>query len=296
MKRYNSPVYPISPSFDNDENLDVKTTSEYVKYLSNNGAKVIMTTAGTSQFNLMSTHEVRELNKLVYENFEGQKILGLQPLSLKDLLIEINELNDKELDVSNTAILILFPERYHNEKQVIEFFTEVCETSIYPVLVHGNILKRCKGGEYEYDKSLLSKLYDIKGFIGMKEEASNLMSSTVNLPKNMEVIVAGGSMKRFWALEPHGATTYLTGVGSFNPKIEEEFYESYMNGDFNNSKRIMDQYEKPLFEIFMSIGWHPSMRTALKYMGYINNDKRPFAKLSDLEITLIETALKIILK
>ena len=47
-------------------------------------------------------------------------------------------------------------------------------------------------------------------------------------------------MKRFWSLEPFGATTYLTGVGSFNPQIEEKFYQLYKNNNLINT------FENPL--------------------------------------------------
>ena len=133
------------------------------------------------------------------------------------------------------------------------------------------------GGTYEYSKPLLEKLSNIEGFIGMKEEASNLMHSTTNLPKdNFEVIVAGGSMKRFWGLCPHGATTYLTGVGSFFPKLEESFFSNYKNHNINECLSIINKIETPLFETFMSSGWHLSMRTALKELGFINSDRKPF--------------------
>ena len=39
-----------------------------------------MTTAGTSQFNLLTTNEIHELNACI-SDFEGLKILGIPPVS-----------------------------------------------------------------------------------------------------------------------------------------------------------------------------------------------------------------------
>jgi dihydrodipicolinate synthase/N-acetylneuraminate lyase len=64
IKRFNGPVYPISPSFDENENLELESTKKYLTHLKDGGAKIVMTTAGTSQFNLMS----REVEWVVHMN------------------------------------------------------------------------------------------------------------------------------------------------------------------------------------------------------------------------------------
>lgn len=276
MNKFRAPVYPIPPSFDVYENLDLESTKKYIQYLSGTGAQIAMTTAGTSQYNLLSVDEVRKLNTIV-SSFDGEKILGLPPLSTKHLLEEIDWMNSN-FEPMDTSLLILFPERYYDDDQIVEFFEEICSKSDFDILVHGNILKKGMGGSYEYSKPLLDRLSEIDGFIGMKEEAGNLMHSTTNIPSNLEVIVAGGSMKRFWALEPHGATTYLVGVGSFNPAWEEIFYDDYSDSHmpFEHAHKIIKTVETPLFDVFMKNGWHLSMRTALKHMGYIKFDRKPF--------------------
>lgn len=284
---FNSPVYPIPPSFNINEDLEVESTKKYLKYLKEKGVKTVMTTAGTSQFNLLDNEEIRTLNNIVSE-FNGNKILGLPPLSTLHLKKEIELLNNQNL--TDTYILILFPERYYDDEQVITFFEEICNHSNYPVLVHGNILRRGFGGDYEYSRPLLESLKKIDGFIGMKEESSTLMHSIKNIPDGLEVIVAGGSMRRFWSLEPHGATTYLSGVGSFNPIHEERFYESYFKNP-SDAKKIMNEVETPLFNVFMSIGWHASMRNALKSMGYIKNDRKPFYQITNEEEVKIKKLL-----
>ena len=46
-------VLPIPPSYHKDGTLDRTQTSKYVQWLEKSGVKCIMTTAGTSQFNLL---------------------------------------------------------------------------------------------------------------------------------------------------------------------------------------------------------------------------------------------------
>lgn len=288
---FNSPVYPISPSF-KDEVLELNSTKKYLNFLSKEGAQIIMSTAGTSQYNLMSIEETREFNKGLL-SFPGKKILGIPALSLFHLKKEIEYYNKLE----NIYLLILFPERYYNNKQILDFFKEVCSVSNHPILVHGNSLRKGYGGVYEYDYSLLKELSQIKGFIGMKEESSTVGFASNNIQNlNLEIIVAGGSMRRFWSLEPFGATTYLTGVGSFNPSLEETFYQLYKRGKLNEAKKIIEKFETPLFNTFMKVGWHASMRESLKLMGFILENRKPFIILGGAEKLSVKEALNKVIK
>lgn len=271
------PVYAIPPSFKNDI-LDCGLTVKYLNFLENKHASRVLTTAGTSQFNLLSIDEIFELNKCIIDNFKGEKILGLPSLSTLHLKHEISRLN--KLEATNTGILILFPERFYSEEQVIKFFREVCSTTTYPVYVHGNTLRKGNGGTYEYSNSLLKELSKIGNFKGMKEEYSSLdlaINSIQNL--DLDIIVAGGSMRRFWTLSPFGASSFLTGVGNFNPKHSEDFYLHYTLGHYENCLDIIKNIETPLFKVFMKVGWHASMRESLKYQGFILEDRKPFTIL-----------------
>jgi dihydrodipicolinate synthase/N-acetylneuraminate lyase len=275
---FNGPVYPIPPSFTSNEILEELSTRNYLSYLYENGAGTVMTTAGTSQFNLMSVEEIREFNAIV-SSFLGKKILGIPAMSKHHLTKEILYYNSQ--NYSNTFLLLIFPERYYNDDQIVEFFDHACRISEYPILAHCNPLKKGNGGVYEYGFDVLKKLSTLHNFIGIKEESSTLEYSMMNLQSlDLEIIVAGGSMRRFWSLEPFGATTYLSGVGSFNPKYEEDFYRLYKNSLFAEAKHIIEEIETPLFNTFMRIGWHASMRESLKSMKYISCNRSPFINLS----------------
>ena len=287
------PVYAIPPSFKDDQ-LDCDSVSKYLKYLEDNKATRVLTTAGTSQFNLLSLDEIFQLNKCLVDNFTQEKILGLPALSLKHLKIEIEKLN--QLKSSNTKLLILFPERYYSDDQILEFFDAICAFSLYPIYLHGNPLRKGMGGTYEYTNTLLETLSRIDNFEGIKEEYSSLDLSIKSIQNlDLDIIVAGGSMRRFWTLSPFGATSFLTGVGNFNPTHSEEFYRAFANGEYGKCMDIIQNIETPLFNIFMKVGWHAAMRTALKTQGYIFEDRKPFITLPVDQIKQVTTSLNKIL-
>ena len=280
---FNSPVYPLCPSFNGgeDNNLEIESTKKYIKFLEESGVKHIMTTAGTSQFNLLSVEEIRKLNSTLKE-FKYNKIIGIPQLSLVHIKEEIKYYNSFFKDIENVYLLILFPERYYNDDQIVNYFNEVSELSNFPILAHGNTLRKGYGGTYIYENELLGKLSEIPNFIGIKEESPTIDFSIKEMDSlNLEIIVAGGSMRRFWCLHPFGATSYLSGVGSFFPNLEEIFYNMMWMGKLEEAKSIMKSIEYPLFKIFMSVGWHASMRYTLQTMGFIKNNRSPFVEISD---------------
>lgn len=288
---FNKPVYPIPPSFENDK-LELKSTDKYIKYLQDNDASILMTTKGTSQFNLLDNNEIRIFNKNIILK-KGIKIIGLPEVSEYHLKKEI-DFYSKYLNKS-IYFLVLFPERYYNNKQIINFFKSICDYSPVPILAHGNSLRKGNGGTFEYDESLLLELSQIDNFIGIKEESSSIDFSHKNLIniKNLDIIVAGGSMRRFWSLYNYNATSFLTGIGSMFPKKSEKFYQSILNKDFDNCNNILKQ-EAHFFNCFMKIGWHASMRQALNIMGYLKENRKPFVELNNQQKNTIRNLIEVI--
>jgi dihydrodipicolinate synthase/N-acetylneuraminate lyase len=284
MSTYNHPVYPLVPSFDKNEEFDKKTTQKYLTYLEEQGAQTVMTTAGTSQFNLLSIEELRQLNDIA-SGFGKQKILGLPSFSSKLLHQEISLINKKRY--SQASIMLLFPERYYHNSEIIEWAHTAADLSEYPVLLHGMFMRKGTGGMYNYTSDLYNDIITHPNIIGTKEETSDLghafnVVAGINDPE-FSIIVAGGTLRRFMFLNPAGADTFLSGVGSFFPKIEERFYQAYIENDIKMCRYIIRKYETPMFHAFNPIGWHPAMRESLKIMGLCNQDRKPFAVLRDEE-------------
>ena len=62
------PVVPIPTPFTKDEDVDYRSLRSYVKFLINNGIKNIMTTIGTSRFNLLSQDEIKRSMRLLLKS------------------------------------------------------------------------------------------------------------------------------------------------------------------------------------------------------------------------------------
>lgn len=280
------PVFPIPPSYDDREYLDIEKTTEYCKYLIDKGARSLMTTAGTTQFNLMSIGEIHNLNASI-STLKASTILGLPGLSRKDLLENIKVANEK-YNRENTSLMLLYPDRFYDEKTIIDYFFEAATLSEFPCYLHGMFMRKGAGGTYNFTSSIINKLMSHKNIVGIKEETNNLgdaykFCENSNL-SNFRFIVAGGSMKRYNFLLPTGVQSFLSGIGNLFPEIEVKYCEYVSKGDYGSALKIIKEYENPLFEVFMKIGWHKSLREALRQMDLCClNNRSPWPEVSEEE-------------
>lgn len=278
----NSVVFPIVPAYNKDQDVKYDSIHNYVDYLKNDGASIFMTTAGTSQFHLLTNREIFKINSLVREKCDGTFIAGLKPGSLRETKEWIKEHNSI-LKGTDSCLLLLYPERYYDDDSIVKYFSELADYSKVPVLIHGMFMRRGNGGTYDFTADLVNELSEHPNIIGMKEENRDLMSA-YNLCKdadtdNFGIIVAGGSQKRFSLLQSVGAQSFLSGVGSLFPTIDITYHLSLNNNFYKEASELKTKYEDKLFDVFMGIGWHLSLRTALKQLKIISEyDRMPFVQ------------------
>ena len=258
-------VIAIPPSYTPEEELETDTTINYLNYLSSRGVGRVMTTAGTSQFNLLSLEEIHSFNACLVDCFEGEKIIGIPPLSTKDserFAVEA----EKYLD-DNSALMALYPDRYYGDDIVSEYLKNIREHTRKPIHVHGMVMRSGFGGSWNYQHDILSSLYEQEIVGGIKEEHSDFKKSydfIKGLPSEMDVIVAGGSMRRHQYLRSAGANAFLAGIGNLFPEIELDYCKSIDNQE--DTFKHLD-LETKLFNVFMTNGWHQSLRAGLNIMN-----------------------------
>ena len=285
-------VVAVPPSYDQEQNLETESTSEYVKYLHAHGATTVMTTAGTSQFNLLSTQEIHQLNQSIIDGFDRVSIVGVPGVSTKDACNFVE--NTKQYRKHNTHVMALYPDRFYDKGTVIDHVSRISDAWGGPVYLHTPKMRKGTGGDWNYTAEVVNELYYKDKLAGIKEEHSDLSASynfVAALNKRIDVIVAGGSMRRFNYLESAGANAFLSGIGNLIPDIETKFLNSHH--DWYES---FLQQETKFFNTFLKHGWHASLRSALKLLGLTCfNNRSPWPELSpdaEFEIMNIIKELK----
>jgi dihydrodipicolinate synthase/N-acetylneuraminate lyase len=273
------PVFPIIPCFDEIGQLNLDSTLKYIHYLEACGAVRFMTTAGTTQFNLLTREEIFELNMKLGVSIQSELILGVPPESIyhqSEMLKKLLQANSK------AKVLLSYPERFYEINDIVDYFSKIerqlpDKTQLY---IHGLALRDGRKGAREFDWELINAILSSTSMVaGMKEECSNyeagfLLCADCPPDIDFEFIVAGGSMRRFLFLGAVGAQSFLTGIGSLFPQVELCFYEHYMSGRMKEVNRMIRYCEAPFFKTFMGIGWHKALRYAGKKLGILDTTER----------------------
>ena len=269
------PVYPITPAFKKNQSIDWIKTKNYIKYLIKKGAKNLIITAGSSRINLLTDEELHKLNKLVSVESKKNNIISITSNHIYGDLNKTKKFIEKSIKNKASAILIYFSERYYGDNELKIFFKEldkICNNKI-KFLIHAVLLRN----EIPQQKKLIpisinvfDYLIKLKSFGGIKEEF-NISKYRIKLIKKyknkMNIISAGSSMRGFNEYHKYGLKSYLTSVGSFNPKIEEDFFDSlYYKKNRKKAENLIKRYEV-FFEDNKLIGWHLTMKTVLYLLG-----------------------------
>ena len=282
----NNFVIPIPPSYDEDQRLCCEDTQKYISYLEEEGAPVVMTTAGTSQYNLLSEPEIIKLN-LSLSSFSRKKILGLPPLPPVRLAKFVDSQMSALGDLTNTSFMALYPDRFYDNQSVADYFSSVVDMVGNPIYIHSMFMRSGRGGQWNFTSDILNDLFERGLVVGIKEEYNDIMAAynfILDLPKDMDIIVAGGSMRRHQFLKNAGAKYFLSGIGNLFPQIEKDY--------FNGKEEISLEKENEFFSVFNKHGWHRSLRIALSLMNLgCNYDRMPWPKRDAHVVEEIEKVL-----
>ena len=151
------------------------------------------------------------------------------------------------------------------------------------------------GSQVDLGVKFFDRMSTLKNFDGIKEEFDNSRLRYKLISKysdKFNIITAGPSMQGFLNSKWHGLTSYLSSVGSFDPKIEENFF--YKLSKSKNKKNIikfLDLYEN-FWEDELPEGWHICMKAGLSLMGIMDKTERlPLRPASDRTTKIIKKKL-----
>jgi len=277
---FSTPIFPIPPAFTDTylgddgakhgNELDLPQIGLYVQHLASKQAKIVMTTAGTSAYNLLGFSEILQFNRIVVENFPGKVVVGVPAYdtrTAKKFVEEFERIAADHLD--KVYYMWLYPERYYDDAIVMDYFFELTDHAQRPCLFDGKPMKHAKHGySVDFEANLINEIASHPNIIGMKEESSHMAKATQVIEdvktEEFAIILAEGSMSRFEMQHDNGACSFLTGIGSLFPEYAINYLDLKQQG---LSTRYYLAREAEGFEALMNIGWHLGFRTALQEMG-----------------------------
>ncbi len=277
--RITGPVYPVPPAFKQDYSLDLDAVAGYVGFLNSHNVRTIMTTAGTSRFNLLSNDEIAGLNRAVVDaNNKKAVIIAAGPVTGSTAYaVEFAALAESN---GADAVLLYYPERYYSDHDIICYVKEIASAVKIGVMIHAVPLRNARAGVTHVACSLdlWRKLAEIENVTGMKEENNdrNLRYKLgTHLGARLSIVAAGAGMRTLMESAHFGINSYLVGVGSFRPDIEEKFYNAMKKEDYKTALGFVTEIEEPFFDAAFPMGWHIAMKGAMDLLGLMPSFERP---------------------
>ena len=291
-----TPVIPIPTPFLENEKIDFDSLEKYIDFLKQSGIQAVMTTVGTSRYNLLTKDEIKEVNRVVAKTASNEMVsIVANPNygSLKDT-IEIAE--DAEKNGAD-IFLAYFPDRHYGDDVTYDFFQAISEAISIDIIIHEMPLRNgLGGGQKQYGLELLQKLFSLKNIIGLKEESLDQGYSETILKTflpDILIVGAGGGMGRYVRDYWLGAKTYLGGIGNFLPKVELTFIEAMQKKNYEKAYNLVYNIEKPYFATVVPMGWHISLKEALYIQGLMPPfERKPLQRIAKRDREILKESIK----
>ncbi len=291
MKNITGPVFPIPTAFDQDGNIDFDELARYTTYLVDSGAQNLMLTVGTSRYNLLETEEIIQVNAAVAKAAKQRSasVNVIVTNGLTGSTRTAQKIARAAEEDGADALILFYPERYYKDEHVIDYYKAVLDaTQSIKLMMHEMPMRaggaRCQN-QAHYSLELIEKLFSFERVVGMKEESGNYSHSyeiIKRYAKTHSIIIAGAGKRLFMSYLPYGAQSYLVGVGSLVPKLAMRFWHHLQNGELEEAYQIERDFEAKYFDVTFNIGWHPTMKEGMHYLGLMSPyEREPLKRISD---------------
>lgn len=285
--RLKGPVFPVPVPFTESEDVDYHALEQYVDMLAGYEVPAIMATVGTSRYNLLTREEMLAVNETIASTAAGRSMtIAAGPGPASGSTRENIQFAEKATVAGADAILVVYPERWYADGDVIGFFHTIADQAELGIMVHAVPMRDGFGGVSaikHLDADLLEKIAEKENVIGVKEEnADRKVYEEIRdrLNDRLPIIGAGGAMRRFMGDAKQGASAYLVGLGSFRPDLAMQFYDAVMGGDEEKAEAITSRYEDVYFPLAVELGWHRALKETLHLVhGMSPYERKPLSRV-----------------
>ena len=289
------PIFPVlTPFVAGGSAVDHDALTRYVEFLAGAGVPAVLSTVGTSRFNLLSDEEIKAVNTTIAQTVAGRCIVILAGPPIGTTATNVEFARHAE-SVGADAYIAFFPERYYGMAPVVAFFDEVSSAVEIGTMIHEMPMRSGYGGNQQYPIDLLDRLLDLPGVVGMKEECMDGgYAYHIHRRLGQKCGIIGAGSKRLFMRDFHaGAKAYLVGIGSFFPRVAMDFYAAMREHRLSDAHAIVHTYEDPYFELAVSLGWHLALKETLHILGLMPpHERNPLPRLTTSQQQELKTCVE----
>jgi len=274
-KRIRGPIQSIPTPFTADYNVDYDGVRRIIDVAIEGGIKIILTTAGDSQFQILSMDEIKKLTKVMVEHVAGRATVIAGTWSWWTKVAVKFARYVEELGADGLMLLLTlepFRQALTDEAKFRYYKAVADETRI------GIVLQGWSGISMPLIERITKEIDQV---VSMKEDGGDrYYYDVVRRFSERLAIFCGGQKWRFLYAYPYGSVGFLSVYGSFQPKVATDFYNYLVAGNLKKAVEIERKYDQPLFDFGLNSpkGFHTTWMAALELFGVAQRWMRPPAE------------------
>ncbi len=255
--------------------VDHEGLRKNIEFWIRSGVRVLMITAGTSDFTVMSEAEIREVTRTTVEAAAG-RMLVIACTDTWWLGQTIEFARYCESCGADALMVIKHEPPEATAEHIHQFHRAIAKACRIPLVYHSALLG-AKSVE------VLRRVIEIPSVVGMKQEMDHYPQYALlrdEIGDRLAVVSGGGSELAFHAMQ-FGATGALTGIGQWAPRPEIQFVDQLLQGDFAGARRHLDRV-LPFRRVAASLNNLRAIKYAMDLAGLAGGPPRP---LGGVELT-----------
>lgn len=287
-------VVPVLAMFRQDGAIDEQAIADYVEFLIGSGVGTLMCTVGSSRYDVLTVPEMLRVNRVVSQTSAGRAVVIVTTPSIGPTRQAI-EFAEAASNDGADAILAIYPDRFYGEESIAGFFEDICAATDIGVMIHEMPIRAGRAHEapsVQYSPRLVERILACANAVGLKEESGDpeLIGQLNRMFAVGSAVVGGrGGMAAHLAAREHGQVAYLASVGNFAPAVELEFSRLIAAGRHDEARAIVDEYEKPFFDVAVNLGWHLALREAIAMAGHCPPfERQPMMRIAPDDLRTLE--------
>lgn len=258
-----NPIISLPTFFTRRGEQDLESVRGTVEFAISNDFKVLLLTAGDSNYELQSESEIRALARAVIAQAAGRAtvLVGTAYHWWRDQIVHFARYVE---DLGADGVMVLRPQvslgdAPHFEDLVFEMYQTVAEAVDCGLVLNGVFSMR-----------LLKRLAEIPSVVGLKEDAGDPWCHDALYAVGRRLAVFNGGQKwRFLYGVLWGMVGYLTTYGLLAPQVTHRFWDAVQRRDLFAAAQIVDAYDNPFFghAIPHPKGFHPVLQATMEVFG-----------------------------
>jgi len=280
-KLIKGPVFSIHTPFKKNGEIDYASLKKYLEFLFSRGAKIFYVMVYNSRLSLLNKQEIIKLNifcikvikKLSFYNI----IICAEPYqcSTNETIEYVNKFSAAGADL----VSLIFGEKYYSDRQIFKHFKKINDRSKGLLLLHQQYLENGMSANplhRYYSIELLQKIFRLKKFVVMKEDAKKekYTKKILNKLKGVIVIKAGGGKSAWLRVAKFACPAWLSGISNIDPLIAIDFYRYYNLKDFKKCNLLIKIFELPVNSLMKKFGWHITIKALMEKNSIIKRYER----------------------